>query len=41
MLLFQRLEATDGFFAAFKRTFGLAAELPIAMAGLLDMRRRR
>ena len=40
MLLFQRLEATDGFFAAFQRTFGLAAVLPLAMAGLLALRRR-
>lgn len=41
MLLFQRLEATDGFFAAFQRTFGLAAVLPLAMAALLALRRRR
>jgi MFS family permease len=41
MLLFQRLEAADGFFAAFQRTFGLAAVLPFAMAALLALRRRR
>jgi MFS family permease len=40
MLLFQHLEAADGFFAAFQRSFKLAALLPLAMAGLLALRRR-
>jgi MFS family permease len=40
MLLFQRLEATAGFFAAFQRTFALVAVLPLAMAALLALRRR-
>ncbi|HXW27564.1 MAG TPA: MFS transporter [Xanthobacteraceae bacterium] len=41
MLLFQRLETADGFFAAFHRTFALAAVLPFAMAALLALRRWR
>jgi MFS family permease len=39
MLLFQRLEPTAGFIAAFQRTFQLAALLPFAMAGLLALPR--
>ncbi|HEV3186205.1 MAG TPA: MFS transporter [Xanthobacteraceae bacterium] len=41
MLLFQRLEAAGGFFAAFRQTFALVAVLPLAMAALLALRRRR
>jgi MFS family permease len=41
MLLFQHLEAADGFFAAFQRSFKLAALLPLAMAALLALRPRR
>jgi MFS family permease len=40
MLLFQQLEATAGFYAAFQRTFALIALLPFAMAMLLAVRRR-
>jgi hypothetical protein len=40
MLLFGHLEASEGFFAAFRRTFALAAALPLAMAALLALRRR-
>jgi EmrB/QacA subfamily drug resistance transporter len=41
LLLFGHFEAGDGFFAAFRQTFALAALLPLAMAALLALRRRR
>ncbi|HUK07102.1 MAG TPA: MFS transporter [Stellaceae bacterium] len=41
MLLFQHLAAAGDFFAAFRRSFGLAALLPFAMAVLLTWRAHR
>jgi MFS family permease len=40
MLLFAYLEASDGFLAAFERTFVLAGLLALSMAGMLVLRRR-
>jgi MFS family permease len=41
MLLFARLEAGSGFLPAFRETFMLAGIVPLAMAGLLALRRAR
>jgi hypothetical protein len=40
MLLFAQLEASEGFIAAFRRSFAIAGVVPLAMAALLALRGR-